>query len=93
MTDKGIQHVMSWIALAMAFYSCVVLCLCHLRNDHMRILTDHPSGLLTVAEVSDMLDTVPVIIVVNWYGGHSVWRTRCAACYLQCKVPGGILFA
>jgi hypothetical protein len=64
-TDVSIKHALSWVALALAFYSCAVLCICHMRNDHLNGLEDHPAGLLSVAEARDMLDTVPIIIVIN----------------------------
>lgn len=58
---------MSYTALGLALYSCTTLCVCHMRNDHLDGVNEHPLCLLTVTEAKNLLDTVPIVLVINMY--------------------------
>jgi hypothetical protein len=52
-----------------AAYSVIVLSVCHMNNQHMDKVADHPSKNLSVSDVKAMLDIVPMVIIVNLYVG------------------------
>jgi hypothetical protein len=66
-TDSTAQDAMSYTALGLALYSCAVLCLCHMNNNHLDGLPESPDAFLVVVEAKDLLDIVPIVLVVNMY--------------------------
>ena len=64
-TEPTLANALSYTALALSAYSCIILALVHTNNNDIRALEDDKAGTLTADEAASTLDTVPVLLVVN----------------------------